>query len=82
MGPMLPTEEVALAFLHLANFNCQGKNDSNEVFSCFYGVMKYWKDKKGKNATSNSLLQGTKANIRSLFLMQNQNTMIPASLKI
>lgn len=41
MGPMLPTEEVALAFLHLANFNCQGKNDSNEVFSCFYGVMKY-----------------------------------------
>ena len=81
------SEEVALASLHLANFNCQGKNNSNKVLRWFFRVLKSLdstieKSKKKKNATSNSLLLGTKANIRSRFLIQNQNTMIPSSLKI
>lgn len=34
------SKEVALASIHLANYNCKGKNDSNKVFSWFYRVMK------------------------------------------
>lgn len=80
-------EEVALATLHLASFDCQGNNDAHEVISWFFHVVKSLdstieksKSKSKKSATSNSLLIGTKANIRSRFLIQNQNTIFPSSL--
>lgn len=81
-------EDVALAILHLSSFNCNCKNDANQVISWFYHVVKNLdsgieqKLKRKKSATSNSLLLGTKSNIRSRFLIQNQSYVFPKSLDI
>ncbi|KAK8877867.1 hypothetical protein M9Y10_004630 [Tritrichomonas musculus] len=79
-------QDIALAFLHQAGFTVEFDKDSLKVINWFYRVLKSMNDniKKTKkpNSSSNSVVLGTHGNIRSRFLITNQNSFLPAPLKI
>ena len=79
-------KEIALAFLRKSGFNVDINFDFNQRINWFHRVVQSLIENndstKKKSAKSNSLVLGSRGNIRSRFLIQNNCSFLPSSLKI